>query len=280
MGQALVALLALGLSACTLPVADPEARPSAPATESAAAESAAPTATASPKLAPPKARLANAVAALRWSEPLGYDFVVSDSGAKLIEALGTWDPGTRSASLKVLIANPRKPEKRVGGRLVVIDGVRYGSLRNGCWMRLGHRMLEERLGLTDDTLGLSAVDALAEVRVTGVAPNSADVLQVEFELGRVMAMMGAPREERVEGRVPGEVTVLDGQVAEWTIDGADLAESFASDVPARLAKRIASLALDMEFFYDEAEEIRRPPYDKLAPNGRTPCPDATTTTKA
>ena len=267
MKRASIALLALALTACAGSGAQPDAEPS-----SSPSSTSAPTQTQAPKLAPPKVRFAKAVAALRRSDPLVYDFVVTDSGGAVISAVGPWNPATGWASLVTFVSNPVKPsDERVGGNLLVIGEAWYLEQRDHCLLRLDRELMAERYGLTEDTLGLTAGDALLEAVVTGVSPGSDEVLEVDFDLDRVLAMLRLPDSGAGGGRVPGQVTVLDGRLEKWTIEGADLAESLAPGISARRAKALSYLALKMEFLREPTKDIRRPSRDRLAPDSTTPC---------
>jgi hypothetical protein len=211
---------------------------------------------------------------LRRSETLQYVFVLSDSGARILDARGSWDPVADSASITVRLQNPFKA-KRFAGRLIAVDDVWYGEVRRRCWIRLDRDRLATRFRLTEDTLGLNAPELLGEAQVTGVSPSSSELLEVSFERSRVLAMMGVPDTERVVGRVPGQVTVLNGRVASLTLEGADLVGSFDGTLPPKLAKRASYLAFEMEFFHRRTDAIRKPPRDELSPDVGTPCSDAT-----
>ena len=271
MDRVLVGLLALVLTACAGSGAEPQ--PNVEPSSSPAAATSTPTKTSAPRLAPPKVRYAKAVAALRRSDPLEYSYLLSDSGGALIHSIGSWDPETGSASLDILFSgNPAKPaETRVGGNLILVGDLWYSELRNHCWIRADRDVLAVRYGLTEDTLGVTAADALPEAQVTGVSPSSADVIEVDFELNRVLAMMGLPDIDPKGKRVPGQVTVLRGRVEKWTIEGADLADSLAQGVSSQRAKALSYLELEMELFHGPTDVIRRPSRDELAPDSRTPC---------
>lgn len=210
---------------------------------------------------------------MRRSEALQYVFVLSDSGARIVDARGSWDPVEDSASITVRLQNPFKA-KRFAGRLIAVDDIWYGQVRNRCWIRLDRDGLARRFRITEDTLGLNAAELLGKALVTGVSPSSSDLLEVSFERFRVLAMMGVPETERVAGRVPGQVTVLNGRVASLTLEGDDLVASADGAVPPKLAKRASYLAFEMEFLHRQTGAIRKPPRDKLSPDEGTPCGDA------
>lgn len=266
MGRVLVALSALLLTACVAPAAEPEAQPGTARSSSPAPARPTPTERPSPKLAPPAVRLARAVAALRRSEPLQYQYILEDSHVPVIRSLGSWDPGAPSASLFVLISKRTDLAERLQGNLIAIGDVWYGEVRNHCWIRLDRADLARRYGLTEHTIGLTAGVALTGAQVTGVSPGSKDVLEVSFELGRVLAMAGVSDVDAGTRRVPGQVTVLDGRVTKWTVEGADLAESLAGVVSPRRGQDLSLLALEMAYTHGPTDGIRRPPSDELEPN--------------
>lgn len=266
----MVAVLTLVLTACAGPTTKPGTESGASPTAPAPAQ-AAPSETTAPKLASPKVRFARAVAVLRRSDPLVSNFVVKDTHTAVISSFGSWDPAAGSASLQILIRTPLKADDPgIGGKLVVIGQVWYLELPNHCWTRVDPNLLADRLGITEDTLGLTAAEALSEAEVTGVSGGSKDILEIDFELGRVLAMSGLTDID-ADGRVPGLVTVLDGRVTNVTIEGADLAESLAHQVSPKRAKALSYFALEMSFARGPTEKIRRPSSDKLAPDPTTPC---------
>jgi hypothetical protein len=135
----------------------------------------------------------------------------------------------------------------------------YGQLLNRCWVRANPEYLADRYQITRETLGL---------RVT---PKSPDVLDVEFPLDEVLAMAGF--RERYPGwiGVPGQVTVLNGRIHEWTIEGEDLAERYSDRLPRRVVADLSSIRLETEFTHRPTDKIRRPRPDKLATDSGTPC---------
>jgi hypothetical protein len=269
-GRVLVALLALVLTACAATATKPDTE-SEPPPSSRGSAKAQPTETAAAKPASPRVRFAKAVAALRRSDPLVSNYVLKDTHTAVISSFGSWNPEAGSASLRVFISKPLEPaDQSIGGRLLVIGQVWYLQLQNRCWTRADRNFLADRYGLTDDTMGLTAAEALSEAQVTGVSLGSKDILEIGFDVNRVLAMSGLPDID-AEGRVPGLVTVLDGRVTKLTIDGADLAESLAQEVSPKRAEALSYLSLEMSFAQGPTDDIRRPPPDKLAPDSRTPC---------
>ena len=276
MGRVVVALLALVLTACAdsgngaQPTSEPS---SSPATNSASPE------TQAPKLAPPKVRFAEAVAALRRSDPLEYNYVLEDTHIAVIQSFGSWDPAAHSASLNVFVSNPVDPaDPDIGGRILVIGEEWYLQQLNRCWAPVDRDFAAEQYGLTEETLGLTTADVLRQAQVTGTSPGSEEVLEVDFEASSVLAMSGLTDIDAGGIRVPGEVTVLDGRVTKFTIGGADMAEALAGEVSPKGAKDLSYFALEMSFTHGRTQSIRRPPPDKLAPDATTPCPAADKTT--
>jgi hypothetical protein len=265
-----LAMMLAVLAGCTAPAESDQ--PSSRASPREPSSRSAPSSASTPRIAPPKVRFARAVAALRRSEALQYVFVLSDSGARIVDARGSWDPVADSASITVRLQNPFQA-KRFAGRLIAVEDVWYGQVPNGCWIRLDRDRIATRFRLTEDTLGLNAGELLGKAQVTGVSPSSTELLEVSFERSRVLAMMGVSNTERIGGRVPGQVTVLNGRIAGLTLEGEDLVGSLGA-VPPKLAKRASYLAFGMEFFHRRGEAIRKPRPSELAPDSGTPCRSA------
>ena len=265
-----MASLAL-LSACAAPAADPgSGSTSSPPVDPAASTSSTP-AEPTPKLAPPNVRFAKAVAALPRSGPLSYWYEAADSGVAVVRATGRWDPVSGSASLLVTRPKSLTSDQRLSWQLTLIGTTWYGQLSNRCWVRANPDFLADRYQITRATLGLNALELLAGARVSGVAPNSQDVLEVDFPLNEVVAMTGV--RDSYPGRVgvPGQVTVLDGRIHKWTVGGEDLAERYSDRLPRRVVTALSYISLEMEFTHRPTDEIRRPARDKLAAEPDTLC---------
>ncbi len=221
---------------------------------------------------PPRVRWARALVALERGGPRDFVVLLSDSGATVLRAEGSFDPRTHKAEFDLLISQPLRPGERFGGPVIAVGEERYLQRTDSCWERVQADEFNGPLGITDATVGLKSLDVLRRSRLLGESLASPDVLRLRFELADVLHLFGAAVPlARVPGTVEGEVEILDGEVTEWSISGNALAEALPPQVPRKLRAQAGNLAYGVSYRLGDSESIRRPPDAKVAPSPGTPC---------
>jgi hypothetical protein len=215
--------------------------------------------------------------------------VLTSSGTDVWDVRGDYDLGRAAARMALFYSQELHPD-RVKRDLVLAVDDRAFALTPGsvpgpdvCWMEMDPGSLAELVGRGDPhRLGLAPIDLLGHLTVTGedrVAQRISATLPIRFAVTLFgpelfAAVQGPDRSAR--GSVPVELTVVDGQVQDWTITGADVAGAVGSwGIDKADIRKLEGVNLTVRLSSggDEIEDIQVPPPGKITQGLEVPCAD-------
>jgi len=211
--------------------------------------------------APPQQVLDEALATMAGADALAYRLAIARDDVTVYRVDGTLALDQRAAEAVVSGTDPDGFTDATPGRFV--DDTLYlfipGAVDNptaDCWVELGASSAQ--VGLSLEGFGFNSLDVLGLVRVTdadgetllGRLPLEQAVLLTSFVLGEE----AAARVDSVTGDVAIQVTVTDGAVAHWDIDGDDFTSALTESLPASVMETVPPFDA-FSLRYDESERV-------------------------
>lgn len=229
----------------------------------------------------PQQVLDEALDRMGGAQALAYRLAIVRDDVTVYRVDGTLAVDQRAAEGVISGTDPDGSTDATPGRFV--DDTLYLFIPRGvenptadCWVELG--ATSAQVGLSMEGFGFNSLDVLRRVRVT--TADGAGGLQGRIGLDQavlltafVLGEQAAAQVDSVTGDVAVRVTVTDGLVDRWDIDGADFAEALADSLPESVVRTVPPFdGFSLRYDASEPVTVEPVPPDELFDPALNGCP--------